>query len=343
MYYIINAYVPPRPPPVQKKISTLLKFLIIAFVILVVCLLLFRNHFIFGTALIIGRWGFLLIGLLLFYLSTKHITSKKLQYILLGSLLLIGLEFIFTKFNETSPQEIPTNTELTLMTYNLFFKNKSPDVILKQIKEIDPDILVVQELTPAWAGILSKTLGQTYPYKKIYTDKGTHGIGVYSKYKLSNDTLLINENKRPFAQIVTVRVQDKKIHIINTHLASPASAVEHPENFLSLFNSNYTLREIQLNQIELATKMNSGDTYILIGDLNTTPYEPIYRNLRTTWVDVFDEAGEGLNKTFPNTSHTAPFLTLDYILIKGAATSLSAKILSSGSSDHLALTGKIKI
>jgi len=326
----------------QKKISTFLKFLIIAFITLVACILLFRNHFIFGTALILGRWGFLLIGLLLFFLSTKRITPKRLQYILLGSLILIGLEFTFTKFNEASPKEVSSDTELTLMTYNLFFKNKNPNVILNQIKETNPDVLVVQELTPAWAGILSKSLGQNYTYKKIYADKGTHGIGVYSKYKLSNDTLLLNESKKPFAQIVTVSVLNKKIQLINVHTASPAAAVEHPKNFLSLFSLNYTLREKQFKQIEYTIEHNISDITILIGDLNTTPYEPIYRNLRNTWVDVFNEVGEGSNKTFPNTK-SAPFLTLDYIFIKGATTPLSAKILSSGSSDHLALTGKIKI
>jgi endonuclease/exonuclease/phosphatase (EEP) superfamily protein YafD len=327
----------------QKNISTFLKILVIAFIALVGCMIVFRSHFIFGTALIIGRWGFLLVGLLLLFLTTKRITPKQLQYFLLGSLLLICIEFVFTKVNEARPKAISNNTELTFMTYNLFFKNKNPDVILNQIKETNPDLLIVQELTPAWAGILSTTLGQKYPYQKIYLDKGTHGIGVYSKYKLSNDTLLLNESKRPFAQIVAVHVQDKKIQIINTHLASPAAAVEHPENFLSLFSSNYTLREKQFKHINLAVESNPCDASILIGDLNTTLYEPIYRNLRSTWVDVFNEVGEGSNKTFPNTSRSAPFLTLDYILIKGKATPVSAKVLSSGSSDHLALIGKVKI
>lgn len=326
-----------------KNISTFLKFLIIAFITFVACLLIFRNHFILGTALILGRWGILLVGALLFFLSTKRITPKRLQYILLGSLLLIGLEFIFTKLNEASPQEVSTDTEVTLLTYNLFFKNKNPDVILNQIKQTNPDILVVQELTPAWVAILSKSLGQVYLYKRIYADKGTHGIGVYSKYKLSNDTLLLNDSKKPFAQIVTTRILNKKIQIINTHSASPAAAVEHPENFLSLFSTNYTLRENQFEKIEQLLKSNPSDAYILIGDLNTTHYEPIYRNLRSNWVDVFTEVGEGSNKTFPNTSRSKPFLTLDYILIKGAIAPVSSKVLGSGSSDHLGLVGRVKI
>ncbi|HSY61184.1 MAG TPA: endonuclease/exonuclease/phosphatase family protein [Cytophaga sp.] len=320
-----------------------MKSLIIIFILLVTCLLVFRNHFIFGTALIIGRWGFLLVGLLLLFLTTKRITPKRLQYILLGSLLFVCVEFIFTKLNEATPKEISSNTELTLMTYNLFFKNKNPDVILKQIKETNPDILVVQELTPQWVHLLSKSLEHMYPYKTIYADKGTHGMGVYSKYKLSSDTLLLNQCKKPFAQIVNVRVFNKKIQIINTHTASPAAAIEHPENFLSYFNSNYAQREKQFTQIEGAAENSTNAISILIGDLNTTCYEPLYRNLRNNWVDVFNEIGEGSNKTFPNTSRSKPFLTLDYIFIKGAITPVSARILSGGSSDHLALVGKIKI
>ncbi|WP_018342002.1 endonuclease/exonuclease/phosphatase family protein [Cytophaga aurantiaca] len=235
----------------QKNISAFLKFLIIAFIVFVVCLLVCRNHFIFGTTLILGRWGFLFVGLLLFFLTTKRIVSKQLQYILLGSVVFIGLEFIFAKLNEASPQQTSTDTELTLLTYNLFFKNKNPDVILNQIKRTDPDILIVQELTPAWVSMLSKSLGKQYPYKRIYIDKGTHGIGVYSKYKLSNDTLLLNDNKKPFAQIITAHIHNKKIQLINVHTASPAAAVEHPENFLSLFSANYTLRESNSNKLKL--------------------------------------------------------------------------------------------
>ncbi|WP_157446867.1 endonuclease/exonuclease/phosphatase family protein [Cytophaga aurantiaca] len=95
--------------------------------------------------------------------------------------------------------------------------------------------------------------------------------------------------------------------------------------------------------METTVKNNPSDVSILIGDLNTTPYEPLYRNLRNTWVDVFNEVGEGNSSTFPNTSKATPFLRLDYILIKGAATPVSAKVLNSGSSDHLGLVGKVKI
>lgn len=327
----------------QKNISTFLKYLILVFVFVVACLLLFRNNMIFGTALILGRWVFAAIGAFLFFLTTRRITATYLQYLLAGSMLLIGLEFLYTKFNEASPEKITVNTELNLMSYNLFFKNESRLIILKQINEANPDILVVQELTPSWVAFLSKKIGKQYPYTRIYPNKGTHGIGIYSKYKLSNDTLLLNESKKPYAQIVAVHVSNKKIQVINTHLASPAAAVEHPENFFSLFTTNYRLREKQLEQIEQAVKNNPGDVSVLIGDLNTTSYEPLYRTMRTSWVDVFNEAGEGSSSTFPNTHKAKPFLTLDYILIKGAAIPLSAKVLENGSSDHLALTGKIKL
>lgn len=326
----------------QKKLNAFLFFLIIAFILFAACLLVFRNHFIFGTALILGRWIFIPFGLLLFFLTIKRITPKYLQYALLASLLLISFEFLFTKLNEASSKEISTDTELTLLTYNLIFKNKQPDVILNQIKETNPDILVVQELTPQWAHLLSKSLEHTNPYKTIYISKGTHGMGVYSKYKLSSYTLLLNESTKPFAQIVNVRVNNKKIQLINTHTASPAAAVEHPGDFFSLFRTNYTQREHQFEKIEHTLKNNAEDVYVLIGDLNTTPYEPVYRNLRNNWVDIFNETGKGNGATFPNTGKASPFLRLDYILIRGAVNPVSAKVLSGGSSDHLGLLGKIK-
>jgi endonuclease/exonuclease/phosphatase (EEP) superfamily protein YafD len=38
--------------------------------------------------------------------------------------------------------------ELKVMTYNVFFKNKHPNSTVETIRKADPDVLLIQELTP---------------------------------------------------------------------------------------------------------------------------------------------------------------------------------------------------
>ncbi|MEM7549271.1 MAG: endonuclease/exonuclease/phosphatase family protein [Bacteroidota bacterium] len=229
------------------------------------------------------------------------------------------------------------------MTYNLFFKNRSPSSSLTIIKESNPDILLVQELIPSWEKRLNNSIGKDYPYRKTLPLRGTHGIGIYSKYPILANHFLKNESSLPFAQIVEVKIGIKRIQLVNTHLASPAIAIENPDNFLSLFASNYRKRISQLQKINSLTRKKEFNVQIMAGDLNTTRYEPLFRNIESEWVDLFSISGIGSQENFPNSSKTNPLLALDYIFARGALNSIETQVIEGGGSDHLAIIGKIEI
>jgi len=270
---------------------------------------------------------------------------KSIKVFLILILLSISIEFAWNKINEELLIDPLSDKKISLMSYNLFFKNKDRDASIKVIKDCNPDILIVQELTLDWANNLNKSIGSQYPYKKIVALKGTHGIGVYSKFKIVADELLFNDSELPFAQITEITIGGKNVQIINAHTASPAAAVEHLENFISLFHSNYILREKQFEAINTATKAKGilFDVQILAGDLNTTQYEPLYRDLKSTWVDLFNEVGEGSSASFPHSGKSNPLLTLDYIFVRGKTRPINMRVIKGGSSDHLAIKGEIYI
>lgn len=267
----------------------------------------------------------------------------KLCFFLLISIFI--LEIINKVFLEEGLQNAADPIELKVMSYNLFFKNKRLSSSLAIIKEANPDILFVQELTPIWANAIENKLGKSYPYKIIKPLRGTHGIGIYSKYKLTGSKTLNNSSQKPYAIVTDLSIPNKKIQLINTHLASPAIAVENKGRFIPLYSSNYKLRKKQLSEInKLATEKSSYyDCQLLIGDLNTTKYEPIYKSLKWNWVDTFDKSGSGFGFNFPHTNTIIPFLTLDYILAKGSGRCIESKVIQGGSSDHLALISTIQI
>lgn len=249
--------------------------------------------------------------------------------------ILIGIIFLlevgFTLYSNSNITSKGLKKEITVMSYNLFFKNKNEDQCISIIKKANPDILFVQELTPAWALKLEKSL------------KGTHGIGIYSKYEISNQEYLSNSANKPFAQIVNLAVEEKSIQLINTHLASPAIAVENKDRFLSLFRANYQIRKEQIIILNELAENQKYDCQLLVGDLNTLQPEPIFKRLKLRWVNSNNGILSRLKFNFPNSSKIIPIVTLDYILGRGKLKFIESKVIKGGSSDHLAIMTKIKI
>lgn len=237
------------------------------------------------------------------------------------------------------------DVQIKVLTYNVFFKNKSPKQSLELIKAANPDIFLIQELTPEWSEHIHAQFRTTHPYTLEIPRKGTHGIGIYSKYTLKHNQTLVNSNKLPFAQIAEASIKGTRVQIVNTHLASPAVAIEDPDQFVSHYCKNYKTRSRQLKMINDAT-LNTEQQYdcqLLVGDLNTMKYEPIFKDLMTNWVNTYAKKGAILEANFPNSSRVKPIITLDYILARGHATLLTSEVIEGGSSDHLAILSTLEI
>lgn len=242
-------------------------------------------------------------------------------------------------------QHVDHPVTVKVMSYNLFFKNRNPVSSLQLIKDSNPDLLFVQELTPNWQSILDKALNKAYPYRKTSPSKGTHGIGVYSKYPIKRNELLRNKGRLPYAQVTEISLKEKRIRTVNTHLASPAVAVENSDRFASLYWRNYKQRTAELETIRALMNKDAStyDSQLLVGDLNTLFVEPIYQDLKKEWVNVSKVFGKGFGFTFPNTSRSRPFMTLDYILARGKAKCLRAEVLKGGNSDHLPIVVELEL
>jgi endonuclease/exonuclease/phosphatase (EEP) superfamily protein YafD len=263
--------------------------------------------------------------------------------LLLAIIFILDIGFsVYSNFNIRSSGVVK---EIKVMSYNLFFKNKRPNQSIAIIKNANPDIIFIQELTPKWAAEIDKTLGETYKYKMTKPLRGTHGIGIYSKHKISNQEFLNNSSKKPYAQIVDLTIEDKTIQLINTHLASPAIAFENKDKFFSLFARNYQIRKKQIKELNNLASSGSKryDCQLLVGDLNTLHSEPIFKMLKFRWTNSSNGLFRWMKFNFPHSSRIKPIVTLDYIMGKGKMKFLESKVIKGGSSDHLALLVNLKI
>lgn len=332
------------------------KIVICLFIFITFILLVGRDHFITGTMLIMGRWFLIGFGVLFIYVAYKKKCSKRFRLTILSSVILILIESLFNVAVKERLGNCKTEDKVTLISYNLYFKNKYKQSIVNKILEADPDILVVQELTPQWNAYLQNSIASKYTFSQKEVRRGTNGIGIYSKYPLSNPKLLKNKKNLPYAQIVDVKINSKTIQLINTHLASPAVAVENKDRFMSLLLDNYSKREHEMCMVDSICAVEKNyHSKIMIGDLNTTQYEPLYRKITDNWVDLYSISGTESRATFPNTVKSSPkrksfditrfgtVLSLDYIFIKGNIKGESFEVLQGGSSDHLAIIGAVSL
>ncbi|MEM1323406.1 MAG: endonuclease/exonuclease/phosphatase family protein [Bacteroidota bacterium] len=231
------------------------------------------------------------------------------------------------------------------MTYNLSFRTQNLETNCSVIQQADPDILLVQELTPHWSEKLQASIGANYPYQEKIVFERARGLGIYSKFRIGDSKVFRNAENKPYAQTVELYISDKIFQLINVHLASPNKALKSFTQFIPRYYKNHQTRKAQLKTLkdyaeEEAPKF---DCQFWVGDFNTMKYDPLFKRLRTHWLNTFDEVGTGRGLTFPNSSRLWPLITIDYILARGKAQCLESKVLSGGDSDHLAIMTKMKI
>jgi len=84
-----------------------------------------------------------------------------------------------------APAEPPP---LTVMTYNLYLFNQKPDAAIAAIREVDADVVVLQEVSPGWAPYLRRHFVKAYPHIVFAPDRKVISVGMMSKLPLRKVT-----------------------------------------------------------------------------------------------------------------------------------------------------------
>ncbi|MEM6345321.1 MAG: endonuclease/exonuclease/phosphatase family protein [Bacteroidota bacterium] len=313
-------------------------------------ILIGKNHFFLGSIYAILLWpliiasGLKLISVLRSRIAIGSKKTKTWPVLLIGPLLLLSWTYDHLPRLDWSGSAA-TKKELSILSYNLFFKNNYKQQTVNEIKANLPDVLLVQELSSAWHSKLGASVYKHYQYRKTFVNNRTRGIGIFSRYPIRSHHLIKNRRGLPIFQVCELTVQGEKVVLVNAHMSSPARVVEDPDApFWPVYQANYALREAEWAELEAyLSEYFPEHPHIVAGDLNTMKMEGLYRQIRHSWTDVFAKQGEGMGLTFPNSAHF-PFaiITLDYILGRGVKP-LEARVLKKGSSDHFAIWGKVAI
>ncbi|MCK5688542.1 endonuclease/exonuclease/phosphatase family protein, partial [Myxococcota bacterium] len=224
--------------------------------------------------------------------------------------------------------------QISILSFNILFRGGDRSRSVAVIKERNADIVLLQEVTPGWERRLRKIPG--YPYKEFRSHRGTHGLAILSRFPLSRVSYLPNRHGRAIAQCANIKTAKTTLALCNVHTASPAITLRHLRGFARAYERNAAQRQRQWTKIARHLRKRKAQVKIVAGDFNTLETEPLYSEITTEYVDVFRQHNLGLGTTFPHLVPWLPFplVRIDYIFVRGAIEPLSARVISSGGSDH---------
>jgi len=298
---------------VSTFLAYLLPFLAPKFFPLLSVFTLFMPLFFIMNGLFFLYWGF----------------QFKKRMILSGLVLLMGITFI-NKFYKFSAKEYPEDEkDFTVMSYNVRLLNvfkwldrdDVPDDILTFINEKNPDILCIQEFSNS-ANIDLKVYSHKYILMEGNQIKTAQAI--FSKFPIINQGNIVFPNSNNNVVFVDIKKGKDIIRVYNMHLQSIKISPDVSEldeknieaidqgKSQKLFNriSKAFMQQQQQAEIIKEHKKDCPYPIIICGDMNNSAFSYVYRNIKGSLKDSFEEAGVGFGATYKFRYYPA---RIDYI------------------------------
>lgn len=190
------------------------------------------------------------------------------------------------RFVPTRAAPETSTPDFRVMTYNALGYNPDTSGTLRVVRDVDADVVALQELAPLHAEALETTFAAKYPYRLLDARPGVTGCGILSRHPLRRIELGPLDKLpwvgRPMA--VEIDVGDQRVVFVNFHTyAGPM----------------YTqMRENQAHALAEFAAAHAGPL-ILAGDMNATDQNEAYAIVTRSMHDAWREAGFGFGHTFP--------------------------------------------
>ncbi|OLY92941.1 Uncharacterized conserved protein YafD, endonuclease/exonuclease/phosphatase (EEP) superfamily [Cnuella takakiae] len=216
------------------------------------------------------------------------------------------------------------NVDLKLFAANVLQDNREYHRLLKQIKDMDADIVFLLETDEGWAQAM-KELEATYPYKLLQPIDNTYGLLFYSRLKILSGKVLFRVKEGvPSIDAIVELPNGRPIQIWGLHPEPPVPG----ENLFS------TAKDKELMKVALLAR-ECKLPCIVFGDLNDVAWSHTTKLFRKTSGLLDPRIGRGFYSTF-SAHHWWVRFPLDYIFCSTDFGLVRMKRLPPNGSDHFA-------
>ena len=314
---------------------------------------------------------FIFIFILSFAFLLIWLFVQKRTFLVLLSLMLLGLPQIIFTFQWSLTHEIPKSNPkyLKVLSFNVnnLAKNNlgKEEVVIRNsvfsylIRE-QADILCLQEFSipnkSALAEINKLKSQLNCPYHFFERDipskiKKFEGQIIFSKFPILSRGSLLDSTGEFFSTYNDIRFNNRTIRVYNVHLESyhltkVEDSLVKNKNFKQYADSTYYfLRKGYLNrafQVRNLVKKISESPYpiILAGDFNDVPTSNAYFKINRQLNDAFVSSGKGLGTTY---NGKYPLLRIDYIFFSNHFKSYNFQTVAVDLSDHFPINCNLEL
>lgn len=276
-----------------------------------------NSHWLLGLSTVFGSWLYVPLWILLLWGIVRRGTAMLL--VLLIPLALFGYDYGNQFLPRWSPPVVNAKsgapTTLRVISWNAYFRNSEPSAFVDAVRELQPDLIAIQEINATLAATAQSELSRRLPYQVLYPTGSASGMGFLSRYPIVADTppdfLQCN------CQVITIEVDGQPVTVISIHPWPPDVTLSRGRNRfpISDFSTTYqdSIFDAILDRIEAAPR-----PLLVLGDMNTSERQPNYRRIHAQLHDAFAEAGWGMGYTFPTVKRVYgipvfPVIRIDYI------------------------------
>lgn len=220
-------------------------------------------------------------------------------------------------------------TLLKVYSANLHLNNYELSKFNQEIQEIEPDIILLLEVTPEHFAQIEPVV-QTYPYHIKERDLGKKDIGfiMLSRYPILNSHLTRLTDICNFVIEAKLEIKQKQVMFYGIHAWRP-----NIESFSNRKNQFLWLAD-QIKKQSLPV--------IVAGDFNATPYSPIFRAIVKTTGLKDSREGFGWQPSWP-TTFPPLWIPIDHILVTSDFQILKRTTGSYIGSDHYPVTAELSL
>jgi len=181
--------------------------------------------------------------------------------------------------------------ELKVCTINVLTQNTEYDRIIECLKDANPDVIAVLELSSSLEEQLIRELGVSYPYRLTEPqDDGNFGIGLFSRLPFQSVGVFhLSANWRPSIQ-AEVQWNQQTIQLLAAHPVAPMNSRHFHGRNLDL---KLLAERVQTLRVE-----HPATPLIVVGDLNLTPWSPLFHDFLAASELRSASQGRGLTPTW---------------------------------------------
>jgi endonuclease/exonuclease/phosphatase (EEP) superfamily protein YafD len=287
---------------------------------------------------------------LLLTINERNAQASRIRVIAIAVIVVaivrVGGEWWSPGDNRARGEPSPSETRLAIMSWNLEVESKTPqdvvDGILDVRQPLRPQVVALQELTPDVAAALeaSTEIDQRFPYRILEARDDVRGMGILSSVPLVEGVY------GAFPMLLTAGLlmpDGSRLDLVNAHPLPPriSTVAGVPVGLDTI------LRDQELRYVRAAVdRAEDQERVLLVGDLNTTPFEPGFGIVTDGLQDLHAQVASGTGFTWRPAfleRLNAGLLRIDHVLAGSSVQPIALAEDCSLPGDHCRVTAVVDV